>query len=124
MSSAEQQAALLSHPIAAADVSGVRGVYRYALGSTVNITLPQGLRGAYVRISVMGDDPVQYACGIGAAPVLSNNATSAVGTGSAAAGASILGNSSMDAIIPREATHLTIIGGTGFVELYRSETSG
>lgn len=125
MSEAEDKAARLGHPIAAADATGVTGVQRYALtGALQSWAIPTGLRGKFLTITIASNDDVQFAFGAGSAPALVKDQLSSFGTGHVAAGKTIFSRTSLDRRVPANATHLSVIAtGTngGNVEFDCSE---
>jgi hypothetical protein len=126
MSSAEMKAALLGHPVAAADASGLTGIYRIALtGSPQTMAVPAGIRGKFATLTVVSNDNAQYAFGTGTtAPALVKDQVSAFDAPSAAAGKTIFSKTSIDRIIPRNATFLSVVAtGTtgGYLEIDCSE---
>lgn len=124
MSEIEDKAARVGHPTAAADPTGFQGVYRVALtGALQSFALPSGLAGRFATLTVVGDQDLQFAFGMGVAPALVLDQLSAPGTGHAAAGKTIFANTSLDRRISRGATHLSFIakGAGGFLELECSE---
>ena len=125
MSLTEQKAALLGHPIAAADATGITGVYRYALtGSAQSAAIPEEIRGKFCTLTVFSADDVQFAFGVAAAPVITLNQASALGTGSALAGKTLMARIPLDRMIPRAAAFLgwcSTGGGGGYLEIECSE---
>lgn len=125
MSEAEDKAAKLGHPVAAADTSGLTGVYRIALtGALQSVAVPGGMVGKFATLTVCSNDDVQFAFGMGAAPALVLNQVSTVGAESAASGKTIFSRTSVDRRIPRGATHLSVIatgGSGGYLEIDCSE---
>lgn len=128
MSVPELKAALLGHPIAAADVRGITGVYRYALtGSPQNAAIPAELRGKFTTLTVVSADDIQFAFGVGAAPTIALNQASALGTGHVQAGKTVFSRIPLDRQIPLAATHLgwCATGGSGgYLEIECSELLG
>jgi hypothetical protein len=129
-----EQAARVTGPIAAADVSGLTGVHRYAVTtSDGNVALTardpaapgyrkSKLGGRFIRLLAMGAN-VQYAFGTGAAaPDINLNETSALGTGDVNAGATLVNGIPEHVLVPSEATFLAWVGdGNGFLEFYVSD---
>lgn len=116
-------------PVAAADVSGITGVYRYA-SSTANTSalVPDKMKGSFLRIASIGVD-TDVAFSTPAAQALVKNQAAALGTGHAAAGFTIPAGGFIDVIVPRhapdvtQAVYLNFISSAsgGQVVLYRSE---
>jgi hypothetical protein len=133
-SPATEQAARVTGPIAAADLSGLTGVMRYAVStSDGNVALPardaaqpgskkSKLSGRFIRMLAMGAN-VQYAFGTGtSAPDINLNETSALGTGDVNAGATLVNGIPEHVMVPSEATYLAWVGdGNGFLEFYVSD---
>ncbi len=128
-SNAEQKEASIAAPIAAADVTGATGVYRYAsLGTATQVTLTDpatgkhAFKGNFVRIQSRGVS-TDVAFGLGSAVVLLKDQLSAINTGHVSAGWTIPADTYIDVIVPRGATHLAFISSAtgGFVELMLSE---
>lgn len=124
----QEQAALLSHPVAALDPTGFTGVYRIALtGANQSIVLPTVWAGRFIELTVVspaGTTDVQYGFSK-VAQTLVRNQASAVGTGHAAAGKTIFPNSSRDGRIRQGHYVLNFIASTGealsFLEIHISE---
>ncbi len=110
-------------PSAAADTTGKRGVYRIAVSTTAaSYAVPAGMKGNFVKISAVGAN-CQIAFSTGAAgQTLVINQTSALGTGNAAAGATVANGSFVDGIVAKDFTFFNVVAdAAGFVELYCSE---
>jgi hypothetical protein len=119
-------------PIAAADTTGRTGVMRIAVsGSAQNFALPTSgaapgkrhtLPARWLRIAAAGVN-VQWAFGVGSAPTIALNQAAAVGTGHAAAGATLFNGIPEQVLVPSEATHVGFIGesAAGYLELYVSD---
>ncbi len=130
MNSAEK----LGGAVAAADATGLTGVYRYAASaSNTSVALPvrgdkrggfSTLATRFLRVRAVGCN-VQYAQGLGAAPTLVFNELSVWGTGDVNAGATVVDGTSEDFIVDAHATHLAWIcsNATGTVEFYLSDTT-
>lgn len=121
----QDKAALVSHPLAVADTSGLTNVHRIAIsGAAQSIALPASWQGKFVRLTVDSAVNVQYAFSSGAAATLVLDQASAIGTGHAACGASIFAGSSKDGRVRNGVTHLNFIGdsASGFLEVEISET--
>lgn len=125
MSEAEDKAAKLAHPVAAADASGLTGVIRIQLtGALQSFAVPSGMVGKFATLTVCSTDDVQFAFGMGSAPLLVLNQLAAPGTGHAAAGATVLSRTSVDRRIPLGVTHLSVFAtgaSGGYLELVCSE---
>jgi len=121
---AEERAALIKAPVAAADATGATGVFRVAIsGASQNAALPSAwVQRGFVCLYCTAD--VQYAFGIGAAPTLVLNQASAVGTGHVSAGKTLPAGQDKDVPIPVGATHIAWIGSSGYIELYNSQAIG
>ncbi len=135
MGSHSEKAAALAGAVAAASTTGLTGVMRYP-GSASNtpITLAvapektsgaSALAGRFLRIRPVGCS-VQYAQGFGAAPTLVYNQASTYGTGSVAAGATVVDGTFEDFVVDARTTHLSFICSTaaGFVEFYVTNHPG
>lgn len=129
----EQQAAAVAAPMAVADTTGKRGVFRIASStSNTSTALPSAAtqadgvtryhwRGHYVRIQSIGAD-TQVAFSTTARTLVYNQA-SAISTGSNVAGWTIPAGTYQDFIVPVDATHINFISSAtgGYVEIYMSE---
>ena len=130
-----EKAACIGGPIAAADATGITGVFRYAAtGTAQNIALPLAadnpqkkstLGGRFLAIRPVGCS-IQWAQGRGAAPTIVSNQVSTFAAPSAGAGASLADGERQEVILDALATHLGVLAsaGTGFIEIYLAETSG
>ena len=129
-SQAEKKEASIGCPVAAADATGATGVYRYASSaSNANsaLTDPTGAKHAFkgnlVRIQSRGVS-TDVAFGIGSAPTVVKDKTSAILTGDATAGWTIPADTFLDVWVPAKATHVAWIssGTGGYVEFMLFET--
>lgn len=110
-------------PVCTADATGRNGVYRIAVSTTAaSYAIPVAMRNNFVRIqSVTANSQVAISTGTAGQTLVINQA-SALGTGHAAAGASVLAGSFIDGIMPKGATFLNVVAdAAGFIELYVSE---
>lgn len=124
-SSAVEKAALVSHPLAVADTSGLTNIHRIAItGVSQSVAVPAGWAGRFVRITNASTADVQYAFSRLAAATIVMNQAAAIGTGHASAGATIFAGSSRDARIQSGVLFLNFIGTSGFLEVEISETPG
>lgn len=135
----QDQAALKSHPVAAADATGLTGVYRVAItGAAQSIVLPAavapsaaaqvGVASKFVSLRVVPSSPtgttdIQYAFSK-AAQTLVRNQVSTTASPSAAAGATLSAGEVADGRIPATMAYLNIFGSAadGYIEYYVSET--
>ena len=103
------------------DTTGKAGVYRIAVSTTAaSYALPTGMVGNFVKIYASGTD-IQCGFSRGAVTIVVNQA-SALGTGHAAAGATVPNGMFIDGLVPKNSTYFNVLGiGSGFVELYLSE---
>lgn len=128
------KAAGVAGPIAAADASGMTGVYRIACtGVAQSFVLPVTLANQmnrtnwakrFISLKAIGVN-IQFAQGMGAAPTLVLNQASAVGTGHAAAGATIPSGTEVQFLVNATATHVGWISdaNAGYLEVYFAETN-
>lgn len=106
-SSAEQQEAMCPGPIAAADTTNGTGTMRVLLtGANQTAALGTLPAGRWARVCCNSLDDIQWAYGIGSAPSLTYNQTSAFGAGSAGSGETLLSKTSDQHIVPKGATHI------------------
>lgn len=121
-SSAEEKCALIQGPIAAADATGQRGVYRVAIsGVAQNATLPSFMTAGRGFVSLFATADIQWAFGIGSAPTIALNEASAVGTGDVNAGQTLSAATREQWPVPPGATHIGWIGTSGFLEIVNSQ---
>ena len=127
-SKSQEQAALLAHPLAVADTTGLTNVHRIALtGAAQSVAVPAGWQERFVRLTVDSTSNVQYAFSTGAAgQTLVLDQAAAIGTGHAACGATIFAGQSKDGRVRRGVTFLNFIADAagGFLEVEISETPG
>lgn len=125
MSEAEDKAARLGHPVAGADSTGLNGIHRIQLtGSLQTFALPSAMPGKFVTMTVCSTDDVQFAFGVGSAPVLVKDQLAALGVGHVAAGKTIFSKTSLDRRVHRGATHLSVLStgaSGGYLEIECSE---
>lgn len=128
MSSTENRAASINGPLAVANASGKTGTHRYDSSiSNTSVALPAGMldphekAGRWVRIRSIGVQ-TDYAFSDGAQTLVLNQ-TSALGTGNAAAGDTLVADSYEDVQVPAGATHINFISSAtgGYVVIRRSE---
>lgn len=130
----EQQAAAIAAPMAVADATGKRGVFRIAASTSNTSTAlpttttadgvnPRTWCTHYVRIQSIGCN-TQVAFSTVARTLVINQA-SAIGTGSSVAGFTIPSGTYQDFMVPKDAAFINFIsdaaGATCFVEIYMSE---
>lgn len=126
MSKNQEQAALLSHPVAALDPNGFTGVYRIALtGANQTVDIPTLWAGKFIELTVvspLGTTDVQYAFSK-AAQAIVRNQISSVGTGHAACGKTIFPNTSKDGRPRQGMEFLNFISSAveGYLEIHISE---
>lgn len=123
MSVFENKFAADEWPIAAADPTGKRGVFRYAASaSSQSAAVPATWKGAEIVVSPIGAN-VQVAFGVGSAPTLNLNEPAAFGTGDVNSGCTVVDSRPQRRLVPPDATHIAWISPntTGFVEFYRAE---
>jgi hypothetical protein len=120
------KAALVSHPLAAADPTGLTNVHRIALtGVAQSVAIPASWKHKFCLLTVdTATANVQYAFSAGAAATLVRDQAAAIGTGSAVAGATIFSKASKDGRIRAGVTHLNFISDSadGYLEIEISET--
>lgn len=121
MSSAEEKAALIQGPVAAADTSGRTGVARISIsGSAQSAALPTAmLSGGFVALWCSTD--IQWAFGVGSAPTIALNALGALGVGGATIGITLSAATREHWPVPRGATHIGWIGTTGYLEIVNTQ---
>jgi hypothetical protein len=120
-----EKAASPSHPLAVADATGLTNIHRIALtGVAQSIAIPASWQGRFCLLTVDSTADVQYAFSAGAAATLVLDQAAAIGTGSAAAGATIFAGGAKDARIRIGCTHINFIASAagGFLEVEVSET--
>lgn len=104
-SDAEERAALQSHPIIAADATGVTGVFRLAITATSQgVLVPKEMRGRWLDLYASG--AVQYGFQVGgaAAGTLTYDELAALGVGDVNAGFDIPAGGSKSGRIPSSGT--------------------
>lgn len=112
----------------AADATGVTGVFRVATtAGSVTHTLPADYRGVWVRAVSIGAS-TQYAFTLrgATAPTLVYNQAAAIGTGHAAAGATLIDGVEQQFRVPDNAVSVTVISSStgGFFEIHVSGRTG
>lgn len=121
-SSAEEKAALVSHPLAVADATGLTNVHRIAItGVSQSVAVPAGWVGKFVRITNDSTSDVQLAFSRLAAATIVMDQIAAPGVGHASAGATIFAGSSRDARVRQGVLFLNFIGVSGYLEIEVSE---
>ena len=124
MSVMENKAASIPFPVAVADSTGLRGVHRVAnSGANQPFTVPSAWKGKWLSVQACGAD-VQVALGTSAAPTLTYNPPSAIGTGSAASGATAFAvGAPVEGIVPLDCGYLSWIAAsaTGYTEVRCTE---
>lgn len=124
MSVMENKAASIPFPVAVADATGLRGVARVAnTTASQPFTVPAAWKGRWLSVQACGAD-VQVALGTSAAPTLTWNAASAIGTGAAAAGRTgFAGGAPVEGIVPLDCGYISFIAAsaTGYTEFTCTE---
>lgn len=122
----EEKAAARQGPTAAASSTGLTGTARIALtGAAQSVAVPVQMRGHYFTLVIATTSAdVQRSWSNGAAgQSLTLNQPAALGTGNAAAGATLFSKTTNDEECPLDATFLNFISTSadGFLEIYCSE---
>ena len=128
MSAIEVKSAAVSFPISAADPTGASGVHRIAnISAASSVELPSGMRGKFIRVRPIGGD-VQVGLSFGSSgQTLVVNQAAALGTGNAAAGATVKDGEWIDGIVPTVASPGRVwlnyinVSGTISLEVWCSE---
>jgi hypothetical protein len=118
----EAKASAVKFPVSGADSTGLTGIPKYTSSTTAaSATIPTAMRGRFVRVASHGC-VTEVSASVGAVTLVYGQ-TSALGTGSAVAGARIADGGYIEGILPNNCTHLNWVSssGSGLVEIYCSE---
>lgn len=101
MSAIEVKSAAVSFPISAADSTGLYGVHRInSISAAGSAELPSGMKGKFLRVRPIGGDAQVALSFASAGQTLVLNQAAALGTGHAAAGATVKDGEWLDGIVP------------------------
>lgn len=127
MSKVSDDAANVSHPLAVADSTGLTNVHRIAiLATSQSFAIPTKWQGRFVTLFNDSTSDLQYAFSTGAAgQALVQDQAAAIGTGHAAAGATLEAGESRAGKVRIGATFLNFIGSaaSGYLEVEVSQSA-